>query len=73
MLNPKKSTKSDGKEIPPVRRTERCWLLAGLALLAGCSTYHAKPLDAASVESALQPPTLEAIRVTSASFKHPLL
>ncbi len=52
----------------------RSWLAAcGLAGLAGCSTYQAKPIDAAAVEQALQPQPLASVKVEAARLKHPLL
>ncbi|MEO6875224.1 MAG: TolC family protein [Opitutaceae bacterium] len=73
MLNPIKSTENSLTETALYCIIARCWLLAGLTLMAGCSTYHAKPLDLAAVDSALQAPTLDTIRVSSTAIKHPLL
>ncbi len=44
-----------------------------LACAGGCSTYQAKPLDAAAVEHGLSEPPLDAVRVSAAHFQHPLL
>jgi outer membrane protein TolC len=47
--------------------------LALLALTCGCAIYHPQPLDSASVEAALQPPKLEAVKIAAARIEHPLL
>ena len=47
--------------------------LALLALTCGCTLYHSQPLDSASVEAALQPPKLEALKIAAAKIEHPLL
>lgn len=48
-------------------------LAAGCGLLAGCATYRAKPLTRASVDAALQPPTIEAVRIAAEKIRHPIL
>ena len=45
----------------------------GLTALAGCSTYHSKPLDQAAVEHALEQQPLDSVKVAAASIKHPLV
>ena len=45
-------------------------LLSGLA---GCQTYHPKPLTTASVEQSLTPPPNEVLKVRASELKHPLL
>ena len=60
----------------PFLTTARCWALWAvpvLAVLAGCTVYHAQPLDPSAVEAALQAPKLDAVRVAAAALKHPLL
>lgn len=47
--------------------------LVALAILPGCSTYRAHPLDAASVNQALEPPALEPVKLAAAQLKHPLI
>jgi outer membrane protein TolC len=47
--------------------------LAGLALTGGCAVYHPQPLNSAAVETALQPPKLEVVKIAAAKIKHPLL
>jgi len=47
--------------------------LALLALTCGCATYHSQPLDSTSVEAALQPPKLEAVKIAAAKIEHLLL
>ena len=50
--------------------------LAAVALVlvfSGCSAYDLKPLDRASVDRALKPPAMEAVKVSAAQIKHPLL
>jgi outer membrane protein TolC len=47
--------------------------LVVLALTCGCAIYHPQPLDSASVEAALQPPKLEAVKIAAAKIEHPLL
>ena len=44
-----------------------------LALLAGCSIYHPKPLTPAAVEKSLQVPSESALRVEASKLKHPAL
>jgi outer membrane protein TolC len=44
-----------------------------LALTDGCAIYHPQPLDSGSVEAALQPPKLEAVKIAAAKIDHPLL
>jgi outer membrane protein TolC len=73
LLNPMKPTENGLTEIAPFGVLARCSLLVGFGLMAGCATYHAKPLDLAAVDSALQAPALDSIRVSSAAIKHPLL
>src|SRR5579883_1207733 len=48
-------------------------LAAACALLSGCATYHAKPLDQAAVDQALQPQPIESVRVAASELKHPLV
>ena len=43
------------------------------ALVAGCSTPDAKPLDRASVERALESPPLETVKVEVSRIRHPLV
>lgn len=49
------------------------WLVAGLGLLGGCTTYRSLPLDQAAVNAALQPASLDAVKIAAAKFEHPLL
>jgi outer membrane protein TolC len=55
----------------------RCGMgtLCAATLLAwpGCATYREKPLDQKSVDAALMPPTLEAVRLAANQLKNPLL
>ena len=46
---------------------------AMLALIGGCSTYRAMPLNTTTVDQALQPPPLASIRIAAARLDHPLL
>ena len=42
-------------------------------MLAGCATYHPKPLEPDAVEKALQVPAAAALTEQAAAFKHPIL
>jgi len=42
-------------------------------MLAGCSTYEAKPVDGAAVDRALAAPAMESVKVEAARIKHPLV
>lgn len=44
-----------------------------LILLTGCSTYHAEPITATTVQDELQPPPIETLRLHASRIKHPLL
>lgn len=44
-----------------------------LLVLAGCSTYRAKPLDQAAVDQALEPKPLEAVVAAASQIRHPLV
>jgi len=44
-----------------------------VAAATGCSSYSSKPLDNASVERALDPPSMDSVRVAAAGLRHPLL
>ena len=58
----------------PVSRRGRGALLAtALLVFAGCASYEPKPLDETSVDAALAPPKIEAVRIAAAKFDHPLL
>ena len=46
---------------------------AAILIGSGCSTYHSKPLDHASVDRALGPPAMDSVRVAAAQMSHPLL
>jgi outer membrane protein TolC len=46
---------------------------AFLLICPGCSTYRSKPIDGASVDRALNPPSMDSVRVAAARIKHPLL
>lgn len=48
----------------------RLWLLSVVGIVAGCQTYHARPLDAAR---ALTPPATAMLRVQAQQLKHPIL
>jgi outer membrane protein TolC len=47
--------------------------LALLTLSCGCTIYHSQPLNSATVDAALQPPELAAVRIAAAKLDHPLL
>jgi cobalt-zinc-cadmium efflux system outer membrane protein len=60
----------------PVVSASGLRLACGLTLLgalSGCTVYHPLTLDRAAVETALQPPRPEAVRMAASTFKHPLL
>ncbi len=42
-------------------------------MLAGCSTYHPKPLEPDAIEKALQIPAAAALTQQAAAFEHPIL
>jgi outer membrane protein TolC len=44
-----------------------------LFMAAGCSTYQSRPIDAASVDEALAPPSLASVKVAAAQLRHPLI
>ena len=46
---------------------------AGGSTLGGCSFYHAQPLSDAAVAAALQPASVQSIRVAVEKYSHPLL
>ena len=51
------------------------WLTVTLAFLAGCAHPETQPalLNPATVETALQPPSLASIRISAAKLAHPIL
>ena len=52
----------------------RCGLVAAvLALLGGCSIYHSMPLNQMSVDRALEPRPIEAVKVAAERLDHPLV
>jgi len=50
-------------------------LFLSIAVIAvnGCATYHALPLNQASVARELTPPKMEVIRIEAKAIKHPIL
>jgi outer membrane protein TolC len=44
-----------------------------LAILAGCSTYREHPINAASVDRALEAPPFESVKLAAVQLKHPLI
>ncbi len=44
-----------------------------LGLLGGCSFYRSMPLNASSVEEALRPPPIEAVKIAAERLDHPLI
>ncbi len=59
----------------PARR-ETClaaFAASGLALLAGCASYHPRPLTGKAVEARLALPEWKEIRLLVSSIEHPLL
>ena len=73
MPTPMNPSADPATQAAALRRRCRLPWLAGLGLLAGCTAYHAQPLDSAAVASALQAPKLDALRVAAAAIRHPLL
>ena len=55
-------------------RASLCWLAAALmGLLGGCAVYRSMPLNAKSVEEALQPRPIEAVKIAAERLDHPLI
>jgi outer membrane protein TolC len=44
-----------------------------LGMLGGCSFYRALPLNATTVDKALQPPPIELVKIAAAALDHPLI
>jgi outer membrane protein TolC len=56
-----------------VRARLCCLAAALLGLVGGCSVYRSMPLDAKTVEQALQPRPIEAVRIDAERLNHPLI
>lgn len=48
-------------------------LVAALALVPGCATYHPRPLDRDVVDAGLRPPDADSVSVAVEKLEHPLL
>jgi outer membrane protein TolC len=48
-------------------------LTVNCSLSPGCARFHARPIDHAAVEAALQPPALEVVRIAAERISNPLL
>src|SRR5258708_2602923 len=55
------------------RGRQRCLAVALLVLLGGCSVYRSMPLNTQTVEAALQPRPIEAVKVAARQLDHPLV
>lgn len=56
-----------------IHATVKGGMLVACLCLVGCATYHSQPIDASSVDAALQPPKPESIKLAVAKLDHPLI
>jgi outer membrane protein TolC len=56
-----------------IRKTASMGLVLAVFLLGGCTTYHPMPITSRAVDTKLQPPGMDELRVLAGKIKHPIL
>ena len=67
------SSRQNADVLNRARTVRRGLAVAVLAFLGGCSIYHSMPLNPTTVDQALQPRPIEAVKVAAERLDHPLV